>query len=61
MITVINEIKEHNYSDNGCTLIIKSHWNSSDKVVIEIGSNERVFFAKDLLAAIENAKNVARY
>jgi hypothetical protein len=61
MITVINEIKDYTYNDEEGVIIIKSHWNSSDKVVLQIGSSERVFFAKDLLAAIENSKNVARY
>jgi hypothetical protein len=61
MITVINEVKEYTYSGDGNTLIIKSHWNSNDKVILCIDSDEKVFYAKDLIAAIENARNVARY
>jgi hypothetical protein len=61
MITVTNKVKEYTYDDCEEYLIIKSHWNSSDKIVLQIGSDDRVYYAKDLIAAIENAKNVARY
>lgn len=61
MIKVINEIKEYTYDETQDTIKIASHWNSSDKIVLIIGSDERVFYAKDLIAAIENARNTARY
>jgi len=61
MITVINEVKDYTFFESGRIIKIKSHWNSSDKVVIQLDSDEYVVFAKDLIAAIENARNVARY
>lgn len=61
MIKVINEVREYTYDETQDNIKIVSHWNSPDKIVLVIGSDERVFYAKDLIAAIENARNTARY
>jgi hypothetical protein len=36
-------------------LVVKNHWNLSDRVVLMIGGKERIFIAADLISAIEKA------
>lgn len=42
-------------------LIVKSHWNYNDRVVLEFGEQNITVTEKDLLAAIKNATNIARF
>lgn len=44
----------------GERLEIKSHWNSSDRVVLCYGDVKITVIASDLLAAIANAQNKGR-
>ncbi len=39
-------------------LVVKSHWNERDKVVLVIGGHEYTVVGSDLGAAITNAENV---
>lgn len=39
------------------TLIVREHWNSSDKIVLELDGKSYTFLAKDIKKAIENAQN----
>jgi len=34
-------------------LVVRSHWNMDDRVVLAIGGKERVYIAADLIHAIE--------
>lgn len=71
MIKVTNRVgiyekegRQVNFTDNH--LEIRSHWNDSDRVVIVYQTPDGqvidiTVIAKDLLAAIVNAKNTARW
>lgn len=71
MIKVTNRVsiyekegRQVNFTDN--YLEIRSHWNDSDRVVIVYQASDGqtidiTVIAKDLLAAIVNAKNTARW
>ena len=68
MIKVTNEIKIYEIDDqelksisNAQPLIVKSHWNNDNVVVLEIGGVKYTVVAKDLKAAIDNATNIARF
>jgi hypothetical protein len=41
-------------------IIVESHWNRSEMVVIEWNGQRMTFVARDLEAAIANARNSAR-
>lgn len=57
-IESINKVKEYDAeTDNPTELIIKNHWNFSDRVVLEIGGKSYVFIADHLRKAIINAVN----
>lgn len=63
MIKVINTVKVYEYAGKeSCpeppSLIVKSHWNRSDFVVLSFPScPESTVLKCDLIAAIENAAN----
>ena len=64
MIEVINRV--NTYADEGFKSKIKditvtSHWNCEDRVVLEVGSEVVSVLVKDLLAAIRNSSNSARF
>ena len=51
---------------NSHIFVIRSHWNNNDRVVIEIGEENGqiksfTLLAKDLVAAIKNAENTAKW
>ena len=67
MIKVYNEIKIYEVDEvelksitDVQPLIVKSHWNNSAVVVLEINGTKYTVVAKDLKAAIDNATNTAR-
>lgn len=41
-------------------LVVRSHWNRNETVMLRIGDEEVFVAAKDLRAAIDNATNVPR-
>ena len=43
------------------TVIVSSHWNDHKMIVIDTGNNKITVKASDLLAAIANATNTARF
>lgn len=68
MIKVINKVdilevngKKDPPHDSIETLTVESHWNSSNLVTLAVGSMKIAVTAKDLIAAIANATNVARF
>ena len=63
MIDVKSAIREYpDNADEYDTLYVSNHWNYSDRVILQINNEKpRIFMAKDLIAAIENARNTARY
>lgn len=42
-------------------VVVRSHWNRTDLVVIRIGDKHYTVVAGDLIAAIKNATNNNRY
>jgi hypothetical protein len=42
------------------SITIRSHWNRSDFVVLEVGDKAFTILLKDLIAAAENAANSAK-
>ena len=42
-------------------LIVESHWNRADFVVVKFGKTELTVAADELMAAIKNAINTARW
>jgi hypothetical protein len=64
MIKVTCEIKVYEIdhsNDPDEKVIVKSHWNEPSKVVLTVGSYERVVAAEDLIAAIKNCTNTKRF
>lgn len=64
MINIKCEVKvyEREYSnDPEEKVIVESHWNEPDKVVIYINGIGRVVVASDLIIAIKNATNTNRF
>lgn len=66
MIKVESELKVYEIEGldvtiDGRTLKVLSHWNSHDRVVLEIEGKKHTVVARDLLAAISNATNTARF
>lgn len=66
MIKVENEVKiyekdgkDAKYGEH--SLVIKSHWNYNDRVILIIGEQNITVLKKDLQAAIQNATNTARF
>lgn len=61
MIKVTNELPT--YDEPAKTDVrVHSHWNEPSKVVIEFnGGEKRTVVASELIAAIKNATNTARY
>lgn len=43
-------------------LVVRSHWNRDDLVILRLGDGEEIAVrAKELRAAVENATNTARF
>ena len=72
MIKVSNYLKVYEFEDkevpigNSHIFSIRSHWNSNDRVVVEVGEENGqirnfTLLAKDLIAAINNATNTAKW
>lgn len=66
MVKVSNEVDI--YEINGLeskaplsTLLVKSHWNRSALIVLEVAGQKLTVAATDLQAAILNATNTARH
>lgn len=47
--------------DEGMTVLVLSHWNRPQLVVLEIGGSKWVVSASELIAAVKNATNTAKY
>ena len=47
--------------DEGMTVLVLSHWNTSEFVVLEIDSARFVLSAKELIVAVENATRTAKH
>jgi len=67
MIKVSNKVpiyevngKEVNYIDES-KLVVESHWNENDKVVLKFGRRNITVVARDLTSAIDNATNTRRF
>ena len=43
------------------SITVNSHWYDSDKVEITVGEEIRTVLARDLIAAINNCTNIARF
>ena len=57
-ISVSCDVREYPDEDKPySTLIVRSHWNYSDRVVMRIGGTEYIFLADDLIRAVNNARN----
>lgn len=57
-VSVRVEVREYPDGDQPHhTLVVRNHWNTTDRVVLEIGGKEYVFIAKHLRLAIDNATN----
>lgn len=68
MIDVTNEIhvyevdrKPMKRGDAGATIEVKSHWNETGMVVFVVDGKQMKVRAEDVLAAVKNATNTARY
>ena len=64
MIKSVNEITtypEVKISGKDEKIYVENHWNDSAKVLLKCGEKEYIILAKDLLAAIANATNTARF
>ena len=46
---------------DGPRVHVRSHWNRNELVVVELEGKRMTLVAKDLLAAISNATNTARF
>ena len=70
MIDVLSKIKVYEINgtemkglktDRPCLKVL-SHWNRSEFITIQLNDEEKItVLAKELIAAIENAKNTARF
>lgn len=65
MAGIETECRVSDYSDgatigNRRSIVVKNHWNHSDRVVLVVGDTEYVVIADDLRAAIANAVNSHR-
>lgn len=60
MIKVTNEISTY---DEPATQSVRvhSHWNDSDRVVLELGGQKVTVLARELKAATDNATNTKRH
>lgn len=67
MIDVENKIRIYEINDEEVDwnenhkLTIRSHWNRNEMVVLELDGKKIGVVARDLEAAIQNAKNVNRF
>ena len=43
------------------SITVNSHWHDNDKVEIIIGEEKRTVLARDLIAAVNNCTNIARF
>ena len=59
-IVEIMEEGDEQYPENK-KIVVSSHWNHNDWVVLKVGKREFAVDADDFRAAIENATNVSRY
>jgi hypothetical protein len=67
MIRVNNKVKVYEQDNvqlpvnENVELVVESHWNRDDCVVLIVDGKKYTVIGKDLHAAIINAKNCARY
>ena len=59
----IVEIVEENGEQwpEGKRIIVSSHWNHREWVILKVGRREFAVLARDLTTAIENATNINRF
>lgn len=59
-VSVKCEVKTYDHEENshaeGVKVVVESHWNSSELVVLTIGGERRTVVGSDLVAAIENCQ-----
>ena len=67
MIKVVNEVEIYEIG-NGVEaasgtkpLLVQSHWNLPERVILKRGTMEITVLADDLIAAIKNATNTERF
>ena len=63
MIQVRNEVKSYDEKVDAEEepVVVENHWNQDSLVALTIGGRKVYVVAKDLLAAIHNATNTARF
>lgn len=65
MINVINEVKVYEINGKEAeqekTIRVENHWNSSNKVVLEVNGFKLSIVASDLKTAIDNAVNTNKF
>jgi hypothetical protein len=68
MIEVTNKVHAYEVDgapakvgDDGASVEVKSHWNETGMVVLVVGGKRMKVRASDLLAAVNNAINTARF
>lgn len=59
-VSVKCEVRTYEHDKNshsdGVKVVVESHWNSSELVVLTIGGERRTVVGSDLVAAIENCR-----
>lgn len=68
MIAVQNTVKVYEIDEadlrsvaDAQPILVRSHWNNNNIVILEIGDRKYTVVAKDLKTAIDNATNTARF
>lgn len=67
MIKVENKIELYEIDGNKTkavpapTIIVHSHWNDNNMIILDTGNNKITVKASDLIAAIANATNTSRF
>lgn len=58
-IDVFNKVREYPDDDKEYSILtIKNHWNDRKKVVLQVNNDEEmIFYADDIIQAIQNAMN----
>lgn len=57
----VYEINEVDTGTEEVSILIESHWNLTDRVILRIGNTNYTVIAEDLIMAIKNAQNHKKY
>jgi len=61
MIKVTCRVETYNEPNDAPSVIVNSHWNENKKVTLEIDGKKFTVVASDMIEAIKNCTNTARF